>query len=444
MQLIRIILYAVSAIVLLSGISIFFGSSKREKGDGFRFLIATFGAALWTIAINIFLKMPGASDNFVHIIATLIIASITLCDIGLLAYLGWNYKSGKIFTLIFAVAGIVLIALLAYDSSLFYTSFDNSQDTLHLFVNKGWYYIALIVYFFLISITFSLYLQKKIKKTTNKDLKTGLKIFYVGLTIGGILALIFDLILLTAQPHLVWIGPMATSISILTFYYSTVKYRIVSMSSRWMEIMSYTIVIASTVILYLLAFYLVFNALFSTSNPTIEVIALNLIMAIILLLFVPTVRELTDFMRASYSTNKIALGYITKKLDRIDKSEFDPKDVSKFLAEVLHYSYFAIIIDKKVYSSSDTKFTSEEIDRINHLKLIDHKVWYPQTELIKDGVADKSISSVAILTNKSGKPIARAIFGKKLYEQPLSRREQIKQDSVINMLSAIIEESQKK
>ncbi len=444
MQLIRVLLFAVAVVVLLSGASIFFGSPKREKGDGFRFLVATLGAAVWTVSIAIFINMTGASSSFVHIIVVLIIGSITLCDVGLLAYLSWQFKPGKMLTLLFAIIGIVLVALLAYDSSLFYTSVDTSQEYVHLYVNKGWYYFTAIAYFFLISITFSLFLQKKIKKTTNKSLKTGLKIFYVGLSIGGILALVFNLILITSHPQLTWIGPVATGISMLTFYYSTVKYRIMAMSSKWMEIMSYGIIIASAIIFYLLAFYAVFSALFGVSNPTLEVIFLNLIMAALLLLLIPTLNELAGFMKASYNVDKIELGYVTKKLERISRTDFDPKDTAKFLAEVLHYSFFAIIVDKKVYSSNDAKFTAEEIDRINHLKLIDHKVWIPQTELTANGVNGHSITNVVFLTNKSNKPIGKAVFGKRLSEQSQSRKEKIKQEAVIAMLSAVLEDSLKK
>ena len=221
MQLVRALLIAVSVVVLLSGISIYFGSSKQEKGSAARFLIAVLGAVIWTIAILIFIHMPGASSNFIHIIVTCIIGGVTFCDIGLLAYLGWQYKHGKFATVLFTIIGITLIALLAYDPSLFYSSVNTDLEYTQLFVNHSWYYFTVIAYFFLISIVFSSFLQKRIKATVNKGLKTGLKVFYVGLSIGGILALIFSLILITSHPHLVWIGPMATSISILSVSYHT-------------------------------------------------------------------------------------------------------------------------------------------------------------------------------------------------------------------------------
>ena len=67
MQLIRALLIAAIIVVVLSGISIFFGSRKQEKRISIYFLIATIGAALWTAAITVALRMPGASPEFVSI-----------------------------------------------------------------------------------------------------------------------------------------------------------------------------------------------------------------------------------------------------------------------------------------------------------------------------------------------------------------------------------------
>ncbi|MBR3415054.1 hypothetical protein IKG73_03560 [Candidatus Saccharibacteria bacterium] len=258
MQLIRALLIAAAAVVLLSGISVFFGSRKQEKKSAARFLIATIGAALWTVAIFIILDLPNASADFVHFIFTCAIGSITLCDVGLLAFLSYGYKGGKILTLLFTIGGAILVTLLAYDSSLFYSSYDLSQGYAHFVVDHScWYFYALIVYFFLISITFSSYLLRRIEEAKNSGLKTGLKVFLIGLSIGGILALVFNLLLLTSQPSLIWIGPLATIVSILSFYFSVYKYGTLNVSSKWMKAMSGAILVGVAVIIYLLAFYVV-------------------------------------------------------------------------------------------------------------------------------------------------------------------------------------------
>ena len=441
MQLIRTLLIAATIVVILSGVSIFCGSSRKEKKTSIYFLLATIGASIWTIAIFLFLNMTKVSPEFVRVIVTCIIGGITLCDVGLLAFLSWNYKGGKGLTFIFTILGTLLVTLVAYDPSLFYSSVDLSKDYAQLFVEHNWYYFALIAYFFLISITFSSYLMRRIKETTNASLKTGLKVFYFGLSFGGILALIFDLILITALPNLVWIGPMATIISIMSFYYSVVKFRALSISSKWMEVMSYILLIATAIIIYVLAFYVVFTAMFSIPNPSVEILVLNIVMAIFLLLLMPVMSELTNFMKASFFSDKIELGYIMKKLDSMDSKTFDPRDTIRFLTDTLHYESCALIISKHAYATDNTKFTTEEINTLLNLKPVENQNWVnPANIPAKDGF---HISEMVFLKNSKGKEIGALIFGKRISERRLTKRDFIKIEAVANMISAIAEESHK-
>lgn len=441
MQLIRALLIAAIVVVLLSGVSVFFGSRKQEKKSSVFFLIATIGAALWTVAIAVALKMPGASSEFVHITVTCIIAGVILCDIGLLAFLGWKYKGGKTLAFIFTLAGIVLVALLAYDSSLFYSHYDLSQEYVQIFINHSWYYFTLIAYFFLISMFFSSFLLKRIKEATNPSLKTGLKVFNIGLSIGGILALIFDLILITTLPNLIWIGPMATIISIMSFYYSIVKFRTLNISARWMNLMSYVILAATAVIIYLLVFYVVFTTLFRTPNPSVEVLILNGIMALFLIAITPAVQELTNFMKVSFLSDRIQLGYITKKLDNINSKDFDPRELVQFLADTLHYEGCALVLPKHTYVTNNMRFPAEEVEEILKMKPIEGLIWTKAPgKTLKNGFC---VSEVAILRGANGKEIGRLVFGKKVSGKVMQRKEFVKVEATVNMVSAIVEESHK-
>lgn len=439
MQLIRALLITATVVAILSGVSIFFGSHKQEKKNSIYFLIATLGAALWAVAIFIALGMPGASSRLVHVVVTCIIGGVTLCDVGLLAFLGWKYKGGKPLAFIFTLTGALLVTLLAYDSSLFYSSYDLSKGYVQIFVEHNWYYFALIAYFFLISVAFSSFLMKRIKETSSQNLKKGLQVFYVGLSIGGILALVFDLILITSLPNLIWIGPMATIISIMSFYYSVVKFRILDISSNWMKIMSYVILIATAIIIYLLAFYVVFTAMFSIPNPSPEILILNGIMAIFLLLLIPALYELTNFMKASFFTDKIELSYVIKKLDSIGPKGFDPRDTARFLADTLHYENCAIIFPKHAYVTDNTHFTSDEIEEIIHLQPAEGKIWVKASELPKK--SGFPITEIATIKNSNGKELGKLVLGKRANERSLPRRDLVKIEAVVGMISVLVEEN---
>lgn len=441
MQLIRILLISAAILILLTGLSVFFGSPKQGKGNGARFLLATLGAAFWTVAITIFLKIPEGQPEFAKWVVVSIIAGVTLCDVGILAYLGWSQKGGKITTVLFAVAGAVIVGLLVRDPSLFYTHIDFSQEYTHLYLNRGWYYFTLIAYFFLISIAFSGFLQKRIKSTNNKNVKTGLQVFLVGLSIGGICSLVFNLILITSQPQLTWIGPMSISIAILAFYYSVVKFRVLSLSTSWMKVMSYVIFAASAVILYFLVFYAVFNALFKIPNPSAAILILNITMAVALLAAMPAISELVTFVRATIFMDHIELSYIMKKLENINKNSFDPKDIAKFLADSMHYSYVILELNDRLYASDTTRLSVTESEQLVRAKRPEGSIWIMPSDLPEELAQQREISRIAILTSKTGKEIGRVIFGKKITRMELSRKDLVKYEAVIGMLSAITEEN---
>lgn len=446
MQLIRILLVAVSAAVLLSGASVICGSSKQDRARAIRFFVATLGAAVWTLAITVFMSLPPEAGAVAPAVVIGIIGGITLCDVSLLAYLGWEHKSGKVATVLFALVGVVLVGILALHPEVFYTDITLDHEFNRITITKGWYYVALIVYFFLISITFSSYLQRRIKSVKNPGLKTGLKVFYVGLSVGGILALIFNLVLLSAQPQLTWIGPMATSISILSFYYSVVRYRTITLSSGWMRTMSYVILVTTGVIIYALLFYAMFTALFKIPNPSPAILLLNGVTAAILLLAMPALSEIVTYMHAITAVDEIDLGYIVKKLEKTSGKNFDLREIARFLADSMHYADVILIVNGHVYSANAVnRMTIPEADQIIKAKRKEGRVWILPEELKDETVSRKrEISRIGVLTDKRGREMGKVVFGKKLHRLELSRRDLIKYETVVNELAAVIEENKVK
>lgn len=442
MQLIKTLLLAVSVLVILAGISVIFGSTKQNKMNGLRFFFATLGAAVWTISIMVFLGLPLDATSVAPVIVTMIIGGITLCDICLLAYLGWQYRYGKAATIFFSLIGVGLILVLQFFPNVFYSEVILSNEINKIIITKGWYYVALIVYFFAISITFSSFLMKRIKATNNKGLKTGLKVFYVGLSIGGILALIFDLVLLSIAPNLIWIGPMATSISILSFYFSVVKFRVLSMTSKWMKVMSYLILIATGIILYILVFYAIFTALFRIPTPSSAVILLNIVMTVILLLLIPAINEGLMLLKTSVNYDKIQLAYIVKKLEKVEGKESNFRDIAKFLADNLHYSYVTMVINDRPYSSTNNKLAAIEIETINRMKP-KCGIWVEIDRANAKLAASYDISKIACLIDKDGKQFGKIIFGKKLNKVEYSRIDMVEQEAIINLTGAIIEDGRR-
>lgn len=434
MKLITVLLIAVAVLAVLTGFAILCGTTRQSRMSGLWFFIGTVGAAVWSIAIAIFLTLPSSMSDSAPALVISVISGITLTDVALLGYAGWSSgRNGKILVGVFALLGTALCVLLAERPELFYSHFTFGQEFNTIHTTRTWYFYALIVFFTAISLIYSGFLSKTIKRIKNHGAKNGLRIFQAGLSVGGILALVFDLLLLTSVPHLAWIGPMAVSISIITFYYSVVKYRILSLSGKWLEILSYIILMAAAIIVYTLAFYAIFTTLFKVASPSIEILLLNFVMAVILLCLMPALREISAMLRSALPTRDIDVGYITRKILAIKHDHLDLKELAGFLATQLKVDYFAFLINGKAYGSKTTFLTSEELVKIAKLKHPTRSIWQTQP----DESADNSVR-VAVLTDSKGEAFGQALVGRSNGGHTLEHRDLIQMEMVIKLAASVI------
>ena len=437
MQLITVLLIAVAVLAVLTGFSILCGTTKQSRVNGLWFFVATVGAAVWSSAIAIFLTLPNSMSDIAPALVISVISGITLTDVALLGYAGWsNGRSSKALVGIFALLGVALCVLLAEQPDLFYSHFTFGQDFNTIHTTNTWYFYALIAFFTAISLIYSGFLSKTIKHIRNHGAKNGLRIFQAGLSVGGILALVFDLLLLTSNPHLAWIGPMAVSISIITFYYSVVKYRILSLSGKWLEILSYIILMIAAIIIYILTFYAIFTTLFKVASPSVEILLLNFVMAIVLLCLMPALREISAMLRSALPTRDIDVGYTTRKILALKRDHLDLKELAGFLATQLKIDYFAFLINGRVYGSKSTFLASDELAKIAKLKHPTGSIW--QTQPSED--PDNPVR-VAALIGSNGEAFGQALVGHSSNGHILERRDLVQMEMIINLAASVIDGS---
>lgn len=440
MQLIPILLMATAALAVLTGFSVFIGTSKSARANAAWFFVSTVGAAVWAVAIASFLAFPATyGTQFFAWLVVGIIAGITVTDVALIGYTNWHKKSGKFLTILFAIFGIAIVAILVAKPSVFYSEIELGGQYNQINTVVGWYYFVLIGYYTLASLLFTAAIADQAKRTKNKGIKTGLKIFQTGLSIGGLLALIFDLILLKTTPSLIWIGPMAVSISIITFYYSVIRHRVVLLSTGWMKILSYIILIVAGVVLYLLAFYAVFTALFHIPNPSPAVLLLNFVMIAIVLCLVPAISEVSTFMKSLIATKQIDIGYITKKMNRLTKRNVELKELAGFLADHLHFEYVGFLINGRLYGSGVLDASSDEFVAIANLKSPVRGIWQEPNAVVNKIFMELDIKNVAELRNTKDEAFGQVLIGRPINRKALDRREMIQVEMVINLAAAIID-----
>ncbi|MDO4612281.1 MAG: histidine kinase N-terminal 7TM domain-containing protein [Candidatus Saccharibacteria bacterium] len=438
MQLIAILLITVSILTLLSGTAVFFGSTKSDRSRSAWFFISTLFAFVWMISISIFLVADSSWSGIMTAVVELTYISAIFIDIALLGYISWKQKYGKPLTLAFLIFGILLTGFFVHNPTLLYSGINFSSAGNSLITNVGPFYFTYVAFFCCLVPTILITLLKQILKRNSIRGHGGNLVLLIGFMISGTMSLIFNLILPFWTWDYVWLGPLAISTTIIAFYYTILRYRALNLSSRWLKILSYIVIVASFAVIYIVIFYIIFAAMFKGSSPSLEVIILNFIMILIVLALLPATNELNMFIRSLISNKQVDMLYIIKKLSRVPPKGIDIKELAAFLAEHMHFEYIGILTDGQVYGSDSRKIPEDSIMLVEKLGNPEHGIWQEFDEKNEDW-KDLDFSAVAALRNASGKTFGQVLVGKPLGKISFSRRDLVQVETIINLAAVIID-----
>lgn len=299
MHLIIILLITVSILTFLSGAIVFFGASKGDKLRSAWFFLAAIFATVWMASISIFLTagpdLMGSIDW--HVKWTFV--SAIIIDTAFLGYVAWREKFGKILTYIFLLLGLVISISIFCNPSLLYSDVVLNKTGNSVDMNIGPLYISYIGFFCLIVPAIIINLLKQFFKTRSERKRGGDLVIMVSFGTSSTLVLIANLVLpLLGNWSMIWLGPLALSVTIISFYYTILRYHSLNLSSIWLKIFSYIVILSSVAIVYMVIFSIIFAALFRGSTPSSEVIILNFIMILVFLILMPAMSKLMASVRA--------------------------------------------------------------------------------------------------------------------------------------------------
>ena len=305
MQLIVILLATVSILTFLSGAIVFFGSSKGDRIRSAWYFAAAIFATVWMASISIFLvARPNETETIDwHVIWTFV--SAILIDVSFLGYGAWNKKYGKTVTLLFLILGLIVGGIIMLNPSSLYSEIILSNTGNSVKMNIGPMYFSYIAFFGAIVPVIVGVFAFQFFKTRSKRKQGGDIVTMLSFGASSTMVLIFNLILpLFNNWSLVWLGPLALAVTIIAVYYTILRYRMLNLSSAWLRILSYVVIVASVAILYMVIFSIIFAALFRGSTPSIEVIVLNFIMVLIFIALMPALNEALTFVKSLTLDNK--------------------------------------------------------------------------------------------------------------------------------------------
>lgn len=299
MQLIVILLATVSILTFLSGAIVFFGASKGDRVRSAWYFAAAIFATAWMASIATFMVATPDRANVIgwHVNWTFI--SAIFLDAAFLGYGAWQKKYGKIVTLLFLFLGLMVSLAIAFNPSSLYSDVILSNTGNSVTMRMGPVYFSYIAFFgaivpVIISVFFHQFLKSRSKRKRGGDIVT-----MISFAISSTIVLIVNLILpLLNNWTLIWLGPLALAVTILGVYYTILRYRMLDLSSIWLRIFSYIVVIASIAIVYMIIFSMIFAALFRGSTPSTEVIVLNFIMILIFITLIPALNTLMTHIRS--------------------------------------------------------------------------------------------------------------------------------------------------
>lgn len=302
MQLIVILLTTVAVLTFLSGAIVFFGAKKKQRLHSAWFFLAAIFATVWMASISVFLLADPSWIDTIDWHVKWTFASAVLIDVFFLAYVAWDERHGRAIAGFFGLFGLIISLLIFLTPQLLYSGVVLERTGNSVIMNIGPLYFAYIAFFCMIVPAVVVTLLKQFIKTRSERKKGGDLIIMISFGISSTITLVANLILpLFGNWSAIWLGPLALSATIIAFYYTILRYRSLNLSSIWLKLFSYLVIIASIAIIYMIIFSIIFAALFRGSTPSTEVIILNFIMILVFIALMPAMNEFTRFIRTLIS-----------------------------------------------------------------------------------------------------------------------------------------------
>ena len=441
MELITILVIIVSVLTLLSGVTVFVGAEKSARPKALFFLLTTLFAAFWAFAIIVFLNLQPGKNGTARVFIFLMYVAPLLMMLAQVFYNGWGKKLYMFLGVLYGVAMVFLMTMVAVNSTAFYEGFtlDNVSGNSVYFGNG----VLFVSYFTLVGLMLATFVTSAIsnaKKADSKRLKLGNTFFATGLLLTGAVSILFNLVLpILGNYSLVYVGPLTLSVAAILHFYAILKYRIIVLSSSWLKFGSYVILMAMAAIVYMVIFFTIFKALFKIKDINVDIIVMNFIMILIVLLILPVFNEISGFIRSLISVQQINMEFIVKKLNRMAAQDVDLDELAAFLADNLHFRYIGLIVGGKVYGSEKMEFSKEQTTEISMLEPDGHKVWQKVEGHPKALFEEKNIEAVAELRNAKGRPFGQMLVGQPYGKISFEKRDLAQMEMIINLVASIID-----
>jgi len=440
-QLVLILLMAVSVLTFLSGVSVLLGARRGERAPAFLFFLATLFALGWAAPLGGFLALtPDTPISTASILVYIYYTSAPLMCWALMSYTCHRYKIGRVGMVIFGLFGIGLVSyMLLNPGTLYYDIELSAINGNKVYLTTGAFSIIYGVYHFLMVLLYGVGLIATINRTKNDNLKKAHMMVLVGFGITGVISLIFNFILpATGEYKYVWVGPLTMSFAWVFHYYAVLRYRLLDLAGTWLKVLSYIIIMTLTAIVYVTIFFIIFFALFKISSPSIMVIMLNILMITLVILLFPVLSEISNYVRSLVDVHNVDLVYIVKKMSVVSKEYINFQELADFLSQHLHYQYVGLLIDGKLYNSKHVKLTATDVKDLDKRKAPVKDIWVEFSKEDYSRYKSLGVEGMAELRDGKGSTVGKILLGRPLGGVNFNSREITEVETALTIVAAAI------
>jgi hypothetical protein len=431
---------------LVSGVIVLLGVQRGGRARGAWFFLTGASIALWCTSGTLFSMSTPGQEALAILYTKITFALALVLSICLFSYNCWVNRTGKIATLIVLLIGGALIIQFVLSPSLLFTGITLSNTVNNSITNAdSWFVPTFFGFTGIVNIGYLVALIMQYKTATDRNAKKGLQISLIGWSICTALLFTFLMALpSTGNYNFVWVGPLSFGVVLIAVYYSMLRYRLLVLRSNFLSIVSYAMIFIIATMVYMVLFFVVFTSLFKIPNPSMSVLALNVVMVAIVLLLLPVISEVGAAIKSMIFVRSVDMVYIVKKINHLAGQKIDLKNLAEFLADRMHFEYVGFLIDGRLWGSSKIDLADNELAKIAKMQHSSSYIWLYVDDTLRPVFERSGLAAVAQMRNARGQVFGHILIGRPIGEIKFEQRDLTQVESIINLVAAVVNSSEKK
>jgi hypothetical protein len=299
-------MYIVVALTAIVGAAVL-TSNRNQKGrsSALSLSVAILGSALWVLFVQLFRSASDVGQAGIYLQIFSVCA--LLMPLGCLLYALSLLKHKALFVGASILATLVSLAvggLILFNADMFcadiimqdganYATLVDGPLTLAFFSTIG--------IFFLVSFIMILVGASRSKSVT---FRRGLYFLVGGLALSSLLSSTTSIVLpIIGYSELFWVGPLSVSVTMIFSYFITLRFKLFVNSSRFLQKLTYLVVVAVMAMIYTALFFLVFTLIFRGASPSDEILIFHFLMIAIVILLLPAINHLIESVKKIIADN---------------------------------------------------------------------------------------------------------------------------------------------